>query len=87
MKQNEERIKMFLMYCDRCGYQKSGSYFDPANCPNCRRRLNFIYLNKEQYDSYIGKIEELGCRDFAKKYMVRGSFTNGRFDRKSWCFK
>jgi len=73
MNYNRERIKKFWMYCNNCGYQTSGVYFNPTNCPKCRRSLNFIYLNKEQWETHDRKIRDLGCREFARKFMVRGT--------------
>ena len=74
------RIKKFWMYCNECGYQKSDVYFNPPNCPKCRKRLHFLYFTKAQWDSYSDVIAEIGCKLFAKKHMVRGSIINEGFN-------
>ncbi len=83
MSYTKESIKKFWMYCEHCGYEITGVYFNPANCPKCRRRLEFLYLTKGQWEKHNEKIDELGCRGFARKFIVRGTILDEGFRKQA----
>ncbi len=78
MSYNKESIKQFWMYCDKCSYQITGIYFNPQICPRCKRRLDFIYLRRWEWEKFGQTIADKGCKAFAKKHMVRGNIVNDR---------
>ena len=78
MNYERERIKQFWVYCERCGYEKTGVYFNPPNCPKCRKRLDFIYLRRWEWEKFGKVIADVGCKSFSKKHMVRGRIVNDR---------
>jgi hypothetical protein len=76
MNYTRESIKQFWMYCERCGYEITGVYFNPQNCPKCRHRLNFLYLRKWEWEKFEKIIADMGCKKFVRKHMSRETVNN-----------